>query len=103
MRVLVTGGNRYIGRDLVFELARRGHQVTVVNSHESPLSDGARRVHADRRLAGEFEAALAPLRDDFDAVFDNAAFVLADVEPMVALFRGRVQHSPIEKDRAGNA
>ncbi len=92
MRVLVTGGNRYIGRELVFELARRGHEVTVVNSHESPLPEGARRIHADRRVAGEFEAALTPLRDDFDAVFDNTAFVLADLEPMVALFRGRVQH-----------
>ncbi len=92
MRVLVTGGNRYIGRELVFELARRGHELTVINSHESPLPEGTRRIHADRRLPGEFEAALSAHRDDFDAVFDNTAFTLADLEPMVELFRGRVQH-----------
>jgi nucleoside-diphosphate-sugar epimerase len=92
MRVLVTGGNRYIGLDLVFELARRGHDVTVVNSHVAPLPEGARRIHADRRVAGEFERALAPHRDDFDAVFDNTAFVPGDVAPMVELFRGRVAH-----------
>lgn len=92
MRVLVTGGNRYIGMDLVFELARRGHEVTVINSHVAALPDGVRRIHADRRMPGEFERALAPLRDSFDAIFDNTAFVLADIEPMIELFAGRVAH-----------
>jgi nucleoside-diphosphate-sugar epimerase len=92
MKVLVTGGNRYIGLDLVFELARRGHDVTVINSHVAPLPDGARRIHADRRVPGEFERALEPHRDAFDVVFDNTAFVPADVEPMIELFRGRVRH-----------
>jgi nucleoside-diphosphate-sugar epimerase len=92
VRVLVTGGNRYIGLDLVFELARRGHQVTVINSHVAPLPDGARRIHADRRVPGEFERALEKERDAFDVVFDNTAYVPADVVPMVELFRGRVAH-----------
>jgi nucleoside-diphosphate-sugar epimerase len=92
VRVLVTGGNRYIGLDLVFELARRGHDVTVINSHVAALPDGVRRIHADRRVPGEFERALAPLRDDFDAIFDNTAFVPADIEPMIELFAGRVAH-----------
>lgn len=48
MRVLVTGGNRYIGQDLVFELAAAGHEVTVINSHEGPLPAGAKRIHCDR-------------------------------------------------------
>ena len=90
VRVLVTGGNRYIGRDLVFELAERGHDVTVINSHEAPLPEGARRIHADRRMPGAFESALDSYRDAFDVVFDNTAFTLSDVEPMVELFRGRV-------------
>src|SRR5262245_38840440 len=92
MRVLVTGGNRYIGLDLVFELARRGHDVTVVNSHPPPLPDRARRIHCDRRVPGELERALEKQRDAFDAVFDNTAYVPADVVPMVELFRGRVAH-----------
>ena len=41
MRALVMGGNRYIGRHLVFELARQGHDVTVMNSHEAPMPAGA--------------------------------------------------------------
>ena len=92
MRVLVTGGNRYIGLDLVFELARRGHDVTLINSHVAPLPDGARRIHADRRIPGEFEKALGRHRDAFDVVFDNTAFVPSDIEPMIELFTGRVAH-----------
>jgi len=92
MRVLVTGGNRYIGLDLVFELAQRGHDVTVVNSHEASLPDGVRRIHADRRQPGALEAALKDHRDAFDVVFDHTAFVLSDIAPMVELFRGRVDH-----------
>lgn len=92
MRALVTGGNRYIGLDLVFELARRGHEVTVVNSHEAPLPDGARRIHCDRTQPGALAAALAPHRDDFDAIFDHTAYQPADMAPLIELFAGRVQH-----------
>jgi len=92
MRVLVTGGNRYIGLALVGELARRGHDVTVANSHEVDLPDGVRRIHVDRRVPGALRSALLPHRDDFDAVFDNTAYVLDDIEPMIELFGGRIAH-----------
>jgi nucleoside-diphosphate-sugar epimerase len=92
MRVLVTGGNRYIGLDLVRQLAAGGHAVTVVNSHEADLPDGVRRLHADRRIPGDFERVLGPHRDEFEAVFDNTAFTLDDLDPMIELFRGRVAH-----------
>ena len=92
MRVLVLGGNRYIGLHLVFELARRGHEVTVLNSHEAPLPPGARRLHGDRQQPGVLETVLGPLRDEFDAVFDNTSYTPKDVRALVELFRGRVRH-----------
>ncbi len=92
MRVLVTGGNRYIGLDLVFELARRGHEVTVINSHEAPMPEGARRIRCDRTRPGALAAALASHRDDFDVIFDHTAYRPADMEPLIELFRGRVRH-----------
>ena len=92
MRVLVMGGNRYIGRHAVEELARRGHAVTVFNSHESALPAGVRRLHGDRRVPGVIAEILGPVRDQFDAVLDNTSFQLPDVEPMIELFRGRVEH-----------
>jgi len=92
MRTLVLGGNRYIGLHLVFELARRGHEVTLMNSHEAPMPPGAKRLHGDRQQPGVLEAVLGPHRDAFDAVFDNTSYTPKDVRPLVELFRGRVAH-----------
>ena len=92
MRVLVTGGNRYIGLSLVRTLAKQGHDVTVFNSHEADLPAGVRRIHGDRRIPGVLHDTLAPYRDSFDAIFDNTAYGPSDLEPMLALFSGRVQH-----------
>jgi nucleoside-diphosphate-sugar epimerase len=89
-RCLVMGGNRYIGLSLVFELARRGHDVTVMNSHPAPLPDGVRRLHGDRRQPGLIAEVLGSHRDEFDVVFDNTAYTMRDLEPMIELFEGRV-------------
>jgi nucleoside-diphosphate-sugar epimerase len=61
----------------------------VINSHEAALPDGARRHHADRQVPGELAAALAELGDDFDIIYDNTAYHVSDLEPVVAAFRGR--------------
>jgi len=91
MRCLVMGGNRYIGLHLVHELARRGHAVTVMNSHEVPLPDGVRRLHGDRTRPGVINDVLGPCRDEFDIIYDNTSYTPADLAPMVALFRGRIE------------
>ena len=85
------GGNRYIGLALVGELAERGHDVTVLNSHEVPLPEGVRRLHGDRQQPGVLREVLADRRDDFDVVFDNTAYHVKDLEPIVELFTGRIQ------------
>ena len=90
MRALVLGGNRYIGLHLVFELARQGHEVTVANSHEAAMPEGARRIHVDRQVPGALADALAPHRDDFDIVYDNTSYRIADMEPVIETFDGRV-------------
>ncbi|CAB4701747.1 MAG: NAD-dependent epimerase/dehydratase family protein [Actinobacteria bacterium] len=92
MRALVMGGNRYIGLCLVEELVRQGHEVTVMNSHAVPYPAGVRRLHGDRQQPGAIHDVLGPHRDEFDAVFDNTSYFPKDLEPMVELFTGRVQH-----------
>jgi nucleoside-diphosphate-sugar epimerase len=92
MRVLVLGGNRYIGMRLLFELAERGHEVTVLNSHLAEMPEGTRRLHGDRQQPGVLGDVLTEHRDEFDAVFDNTAYRPSDLEPLVELFRGRVRH-----------
>jgi 2'-hydroxyisoflavone reductase len=70
MEVLVIGGTLFIGRLLVAELLKSGHQVTVL--HRKPGHDLGKRVGeilADRNEAAGMRQALAG--KTFDVVFDN--------------------------------
>src|SRR5215472_2373562 len=70
MRVLVIGGTLFIGRPLVEELVKAGHDVAVL--HRKPKHDFGRRVEnlvADRNDLESLGGALAGRR--FDAVYDN--------------------------------
>ena len=71
MKVLVIGGTLFIGRLLVEELVKGGHDVTVL--HRKPKHDFGKRVDnimADRNDAEAMKDALSTRR--FDVVFDNA-------------------------------
>src|SRR5436305_2221361 len=62
-----------------------------MNSHLAPMPQGCRRLHGDRQQPGVLRSVLEPHRDEFDIVFDNTAYHVSDLEPMVDLFAGRVQ------------
>lgn len=70
MKVLVIGGTLFIGRLLVEELVKGGHEVTVL--HRKPKHDFGKRVEnimADRNDADAMKEALSTRR--FEVVFDN--------------------------------
>lgn len=70
MKVLVIGGTLFIGRLLVDELVKAGHDVAVL--HRKPKHDLGRRVEnlvADRNDAASLNEALAGRR--FEAVYDD--------------------------------
>ena len=70
MKVLVIGGTLFIGRSLVEELVKAGHDVAVL--HRQPKHDFGRRVEnmvADRNDAESVREALSGRR--FEVVFDN--------------------------------
>src|SRR5579864_5265439 len=70
MRVLVIGGTLFIGRPLVEELVKAGHDVAIL--HRKPKHDFGRRVEnlrGDRNDADSVAHALAGRR--FDVVYDN--------------------------------
>jgi 2'-hydroxyisoflavone reductase len=69
-KVLVIGGTLFIGRALVAELLKAGHEVTVL--HRKPEHDLGKRVggiQADRNDPEAMRCALAGR--SFDVVFDN--------------------------------
>jgi len=70
MKVLVIGGTLFIGRLLVEELVKAGHDVAIL--HRKPKHDLGRRVEnlvADRNDAASLTEALVGRR--FEAVYDN--------------------------------
>jgi len=68
--VLVIGGTLFIGRTLVKELVRAGHEVTVLHrKSRHNLGKKAGNIMADRNDAEAMKRALAG--KNFDVVFDN--------------------------------
>ncbi len=92
MRVLVMGGTQFNGLALVNELARTGHQVLILNrgKTKADLPAGVERVYADRTDHDQMRDVLGAV--DVDAVVDVSAYLPADVELMIDIFRGRIAH-----------
>jgi len=92
MRTLILGGTRFIGLHLVYELLRRGHQVTILNRGQTKadLPPEVERLYADRSDPASVKSALAGR--DFDAAFDISAYIPAQLAPAVEALEGRVGH-----------
>lgn len=92
MHVLVIGGNRFMGRSLVWRLLFAGHRVTVVNRGQlaDPFGDRVERIAADR-ASDAFDRALAGRH--FDRAVDFAAFFAQDVARLAGVLGGRVGHT----------
>lgn len=86
MRLLIVGGNRFLGAELVTQAVHLGHEVTVL-SLGKPSSRVARWLKANREasLAGTFD------RLTFDAVIDNIAFRARHVLSLAEALRDKAQ------------
>jgi nucleoside-diphosphate-sugar epimerase len=91
MKILVIGGNRFVGRSLVFRLCFAGHDVTVLNrgSLQDPFGDHVERLRVDRSTDA-FDHAL--WRRTFDGVVDLAGFTGDEMRRAVRVLGGRVGH-----------
>ena len=92
MRVLVMGGTQFNGLALVHELAQTGHQVVILNrgQTEADLPHGVERVFADRTNHDQMREVLGTV--NVDAIIDVSAYLPEDVELMIEIFRGRIDH-----------
>lgn len=90
MRTLVLGGTGFISRHLVYELLRRGHQVSVLNRGQTPaeLLPDVERLYADRTDPEAVKRALGSR--EFDAAFDLSAYTTQTLAPAVEALEGRV-------------
>jgi len=71
LRVLVIGGTLFIGRALVKELSKAGHEVSILHrKSKHDLGKKVANITADRNSAESMKSALSGR--SFDVVFDNA-------------------------------
>ncbi len=87
MRVLFIGGTGIISAACVDLALARGHEVHVLNRGSRPAAPGAHAHVAD--LADEAQVQRALGTTAWDAVVDFLAYVPADIERDLRLFRGR--------------
>lgn len=91
MKVLVIGGNRFVGRELAWRFLAAGYGVTLLNrgTRADPFGARVERLTADRATPA-FDRLLAGR--EWDAVVDFAAFAEADTRRAAAVLAGRVGH-----------
>ena len=89
MNVLVIGGTNYFGKVIVEKLLARGDQVTLYTRGNVRPEFWERITHieGDRTQYDDF---VAKLRNrEFDAVIDNVAYKVEDVQAAVRALKGR--------------
>jgi len=85
------GGTRFIGVSLVKLLVDQGHEVTLFNRGKKPSPvAGLRTIIGDRTDPQQLRDKLGG--ESFDAIFDNNGRELSDTQPLVEIFRDRLQH-----------
>ena len=91
MRVLVIGGNRFVGCLLGWRLLARGDQVTLINRGHlpDPFDERVERLRGDRTTS-DLDRLLAGRT--FDAVVDLAAYTGEDGRRSAEILGGRVGH-----------
>lgn len=91
MRVLIMGGTRFIGVYLTKTLVEQGHEVVLFNRGKKPSPiEGIQQIHGDRQDITLLREKLE--KEEFDAVYDNNGRELSDTQPLVEIFKNRVQH-----------
>ncbi len=89
MRLLVLGGTKFFGRELVRLASEAGHRVTVL-SRRCPapeLPAAVEQVRGDRGSAGDLKGLAAR---DWDAVIDNICYRSGEAALAARIFGGRV-------------
>ncbi len=92
MKVLIIGGTRYLGREIMERLAGRGDDVTVVNRGrtECDLPDGVANLTADITEDGSLAAALQGL--SFDACVHMIAMDGGRAQAVIDVVHDHVDH-----------
>ena len=89
MRIVVVGGTQFVGRALVEEAARRGHDLTIFHRGTVEPDDmpAVEHVHGDRRHDLEALGGRS-----WDAAVDTCAYFPADVREVASAVGSTIDH-----------
>lgn len=87
MKILVMGGNQFLGKALVKKLLLRNHDVSVLNRGSRENLKGAFHIKADRNNYEELFLKLA--NNKFDIVIDVSAYTGEHVEKLYRVIKGK--------------
>jgi len=91
MRILIMGGTRFIGVYLTKILVAQGHEVVLFNRGNKPAPvKEVKQIHGDRKDSAQLKEKLSS--QEFDAIFDNNSRELSDTQPLVEIFKDKVEH-----------
>ena len=86
MRILLIGGNGFIGRVLAAVLQRKGHQVAVFHRGTTSLAPGLQEIRGDRNQLADSAQDLK--RFASDVVIDVVLSSASQAEQLMNIFRG---------------
>lgn len=89
MKILVIGGNRFMGYFLVKALVKNKHHVAVLNRGNQQNAQGAEHIECDRDNKQQFASELS--KREFDIVFDNCGYKPEQVRHAIALLSGKIK------------
>ncbi len=91
MKILVIGGSVFLGRAIVAEALRQGHEVTTFNRGKSgPDAPGVEAVHGDRGVSADLDRLVEGRT--WDLVIDVCGFVPRVVLDSVRRLSGHAGH-----------
>lgn len=83
MNLVVLGGTRFVGRQIVAEALARGHRVDVVSRGRTPVPEGVGAIRADR------DGDLSAIDGTWDAAIDVSGYLPRQVRASAERLRGQ--------------
>lgn len=83
-KVLVIGGTRFFGKHLVFDLVKKGYEVSIATRGitQDPFEDKVNHIHFDRKDEVSIISNLS--KQHFDIIYDNLAYSSNDIEILLS-------------------
>lgn len=87
LKVLIIGGNRYVGKRLTDLITQSGHELTLFNRHSQPQPN-LRIINGDRRELKD----LQKITGHYDTIYDFACFDAKEARLAVEFFQDKTPH-----------